>query len=142
MIVYAESSAVLAWLLGQPEAKRVMAVLARASKVVTSDLTDIECARTIHRAAALRLVSKAQAALLHETYSTTSRQWDRLVIGDRVRLLASAPWPVEPVRALDAIHLGSALVAREAWPELLILTLDQRVRSNVDALGLTRSLVP
>ena len=142
MVVYAESSAVLAWLLGQPDASRVVVVLSRASLVVTSELTDIECARAFHRALALKVVTKAQARSLHEGYAAASRQWDRLVIGERVKLLASAPWPVEPVRALDAIHLGSALVARDAWPELVLLTLDQRVRSNAEALGLEPFLAP
>ncbi|MBC7894514.1 MAG: PIN domain-containing protein [Cytophagaceae bacterium] len=142
MVVYAESSAVLAWLLGQSEASRVVSALSHASHVVTSELTDIECARAFHRALSLTLVTKSQAAALHDSYSTTSKQWDRLTIGDRVRLLASAPWPVEPVRALDAIHLGSALVAREAWPDLVILTLDQRVRRNAVALGLAEFLAP
>jgi hypothetical protein len=142
MVVYAESSAVLAWLLGQPDEARVIAVLKRASLVVTSELTDIECARAFHRARALGLVTKPQAEALHEMYGAASRPWDRLAIGERVQLLASAPWPVEPLRALDAIHLGSALVAREAWPDLRLLTLDQRVRANAIALGLSHVVVP
>jgi hypothetical protein len=41
------------------------------------------------------------------------------------------------VRALDAIHLASALLAREVWEELVVLSFDERVRSNAVALGFT-----
>ncbi len=40
------------------------------------------------------------------------------------------PFPVEPVRSLDAIHLSSALEARRALPGLHVLSLDDRVRQN------------
>jgi hypothetical protein len=39
------------------------------------------------------------------------------------------------VRTLDAIHLASALMSREVWPELGVLSLDDRVRANASALG-------
>lgn len=43
---------------------------------------------------------------------------------DRARL----PFPGEPIRSLDAIHLASALVAMESVPDLALLSLDRRVR--------------
>jgi hypothetical protein len=39
------------------------------------------------------------------------------------------------VRTLDAIHLASALFLREAFPDLVILTADERVRGNAALLG-------
>ncbi|MGQ0767176.1 MAG: type II toxin-antitoxin system VapC family toxin [Gemmatimonadota bacterium] len=136
MVVYAESSAVLRWLFSEPGANAVIQALEQAPLVVTSELTGIECARAIHRARATGLVSESAAAVLSQDYASAAGQWDHLAIGERVTHLAAAPWPVEPVRALDAIHLGSVLVAREAWPELKVLTFDDRVRANAAALGL------
>jgi predicted nucleic acid-binding protein len=43
---------------------------------------------------------------------------------------ARRPFPKEPVRTLDALHLACALVARCAAPGLVLLTLDQRLREN------------
>ncbi|MBI3795873.1 MAG: hypothetical protein HY268_02755 [Deltaproteobacteria bacterium] len=43
--------------------------------------------------------------------------------------------PLEPVRTLDAIHLASALFLRESFPDLLILSTDERVRHNALPLG-------
>jgi len=47
------------------------------------------------------------------------------------------PFPVEPIRTLDAIHLASAILARAAVPDLALLSLDERVRANGRALGFT-----
>ncbi len=59
-----------------------------------------------------------------DDYRSAAAQWDVRPVGDRVVHVASAPWPVEPLRALDAIHLASVLVSREARPDLRLLTRD------------------
>ena len=112
MVVYLESSAALFWLFGEAGASQVVRAVEGASLVVTSELTGMECARAIHRARAAELVTAAQAASLLDDYRAAAGQWDHLPIRDRVTHLAAAPWPVEPVRTLDAIHLGSVLLAR------------------------------
>ena len=47
---------------------------------------------------------------------------------------ALQPFPVA-VRTLDAIHLASALVLRQAVPDLVVLTADDRLRTNATLLG-------
>jgi prevent-host-death family protein len=49
---------------------------------------------------------------------------------------ARRPFPVEPVRTLDALHLASALVASARVTDLALLSLDERVRTAGRALGL------
>ena len=49
MIVYAESSAVLSWLLGEPPGPAVRRTLEAAEFVVASDLILVECDRAFHR---------------------------------------------------------------------------------------------
>jgi len=49
VIVYAESSAVLAWLLGEPSQNVVLEQLRGAERVVSSSLTALECARGLAR---------------------------------------------------------------------------------------------
>jgi predicted nucleic acid-binding protein len=48
---------------------------------------------------------------------------------------ARQPFPGEPIRTLDALHLASALVARSAVPGLQLLSLDDRLRRRAKALG-------
>ncbi len=52
-------------------------------------------------------------------------------ISDRAR----TPFPEEPVRTLDAIHLATAVVSRKLVPEIRLLSLDERIRSCGRALG-------
>jgi hypothetical protein len=135
VILYAESSAVLSWLLSESRGLEVESLLQSASLVVTSDITDVECARVLQRGAALGLLDVETIRALRATYQEAASQWDLLALSERVRLVASGRFPVEPVRALDAVHLASVLVAREAWPGLALLSLDVRVRANAAALG-------
>ena len=130
----------LAWLLDEPSAVDVIRAIESADLVVISDLTAVECARAIHRALESERIDSAQAYALRAAFTSTAAQWDRLEIGERVLGLASGPFPSEPVRALDAIHLASVILAREVWSELCVLSLDERVRANAAALG--HSLLP
>jgi hypothetical protein len=69
-----------------------------------------------------------------------SAHWHRLPLRDEIIERAKRPFPVEPVRTLDAIHLASALVARSAVPDVALLTLDRRIRDA--GLGLGFEVVP
>ena len=50
--------------------------------------------------------------------------------------LMRGPFPGEPIRTLDALHLASALVARAAVADLAFLSQDEKVRASARALGL------
>lgn len=135
MIVYAESSAVMAWLLGEDAGTEVADVFASATGVVTSDLTLVECERILIRAWSMKLISEAARADRSSDLRRVAARWTRLTVDDEVVDRTRRPFPVEPVRAMDALHLASALVARSAVPGLAILTLDQRIRENGRRLG-------
>lgn len=136
MSLYAESSAVLAWLLDDEAAPRVREVLASETLVVASDLTIIECDRVLLRAAALGELTEAEAADRRAHLATAAVHWQVLRIGAEIVERARLPFPGEPIRTLDAIHLASALVARSAVAGLDILTLDDRVGRAASRLGL------
>ena len=59
-----------------------------------------------------------------------------MAIGPAVIDRARRPFPVEPIRTLDALHLASALGAKEALDDLFMLSLDHRVRAAARAVGL------
>lgn len=133
--LYAESSAILAWLLGEVRGDDVTKALAAASHVVASDLTVIECERVLIRAWSTGLISEAQRADQATVLTRVAAHWTRLRVDDEVLTRARRPFPIEPVRTLDALHLASALVARSALPGLQLLALDQRVRENGARMG-------
>ncbi|MDI6771541.1 MAG: type II toxin-antitoxin system VapC family toxin [bacterium] len=133
--MYAESSAVLAWLLGEPDGQAARMLLAEAESVVTSDLTLIECDRVLIRAQAIGEVSEAAAADRRAVLNAAAVHWHLLRVHGPVIERARRPFPTEPIRTLDAIHLASALVARGALARLAVLSLDDRLRAAARQLG-------
>ena len=135
MTLYAESSAVLAWLLGEDPGNAVRETLGRAAVVIASDLTLIECDRVLIRTVALKRASEAEASDRRACLAAAAAHWQLLRIGEDVVSRARRPFPGEPVRALDAIHLASALVARSAVAGLDLLSLDARIRESAKSMG-------
>jgi predicted nucleic acid-binding protein len=136
LFLYAESSAVIAWLLGESAGPRMGDLLAGADAIVASDLTLVECDRVLHRAAALGLLREAGAAILHGRLTAASSRWTVLRLTPGIVERARRPFPVEPIRSLDALHLAAALEARLATPDLALLSLDGRVRTVAQAMGM------
>jgi predicted nucleic acid-binding protein len=134
--LYAESSAILTWLLGEPHEQEVRECLASADLVVASDLTLIECNRVLIRAAALGDLPEAPAASLRADLAAASAHWTLIRLAGDVIDRARRPFALEPVRTLDALHLASALAARARIPDLAILSLDGTIRDNARAAGL------
>lgn len=135
MNLYAESSAVLAWLLEEPTADSVEAVFDQAEEVVASELTLVECDRALIRAQTWGALSEAEALRRRTLFGSVSSHWTFLKMDREILERARYRLPVEPVRTLDALHLATALTARSAISDLALLSLDQRVRDNGAALG-------
>jgi uncharacterized protein with PIN domain len=134
--VYAESSAVLAWLLDEDSAAEIRRCLATADLIVASDLTLIECDRVLLRATALDELTEAEAADRKAHLAVAASHWHVLRIAPEIVERARRAFPGEPIRTLDAIHLASALAARAAIVGLRLLSLDERVRRAGKRLGL------
>jgi hypothetical protein len=135
--VYAESSAVLAWLFDEPTAPAVRRLLGEAEVIVASDLTLIECDRVMLRAVALKELTEADAADRRAHLIAAAAHWQVLRIAEEIVDRARQPFPGDPIRTLDAIHLASLLVARSAVVGLRLLSLDERVRQAAKRLGIT-----
>jgi predicted nucleic acid-binding protein len=133
--LYAESSAVLAWLLGEEAGLRVREVLRRAELVMASDLTLVECDRVLIRAVTLGELDEAAAADRRAHLNAAAAHWDLWRISPEIVDRARHPFPAEPLRTLDAIHLASALAARSAVPGVELLSLDDRIRRAGVQLG-------
>ena len=138
--LYAESSAVLRWLLGHPDADKVQSALASASTVVTSGLTTVEVARALQRLTTLKQISISDRAEILGTYAAAAKHWRVHAISDDVLGRAADPFPIEPVRSLDAIHLATAVLYSQQVAQIDLLSTDARVRDNAAALGF--SLLP
>ncbi len=134
--LYAESSAVLRWLLQHEASNRIEKALTGATDVVTSRLTGLEVARTLHRLTSTRQISPAERISYRAAYQAVARHWKTYAVADEILERAGEPLPSEPVRSLDAIHLATALVYSQAVAPLTFLSTDERLRDNAVALGL------
>lgn len=134
--VYLETSAVLAWLLGEKAADRVREAIDGAEAVVTSSLMSVETERAIVRAESNDLLRAGDGQRLRGAFQRAQARWARMAISEEVLSRASRPFPVEPVRTLDAIHLSTALIFAKVFPELRVLSFDRRILDNAEALGI------
>src|SRR5207249_1243301 len=73
--LYAESSAVLAWLLGETRAEEARSALAGADLVLTSDLALIECERALIRAVRGKSLTDSKASRLRTQLRLASTSW-------------------------------------------------------------------
>lgn len=135
MNLYAESSAVLSWLLGETAGATIRKHLKEADAVMTSRLTLVECHRAIARAVTLERFSGDQANKLRIRLNGSARYWNILALAPAILDRACQAFPGEPLRTLDAVHVASALHGRAAGIELEILSLDTRVRAACTGLG-------
>lgn len=135
MAIYLETSAVLAWLMREPTSGAIEAVLVADRDVITSALTLVECDRTLLRLVAQRKAGPGDAARLQWLLAEASAGWDILPLDALILARAREPLPDDSVRALDAIHVASALAARAEVGGLALVSLDDRIRRNAAALG-------
>ncbi len=135
--VYAETSAILVWLLGQKGGKDARAAIDAADAVATSALTFAEIERALRRGVASGALREADAQRLRGVVARVRGAWIVMDVTATVLERAGRAFPAEPVRTLDAIHLATALALAEAFPDLGILSHDERIGENARALGLS-----
>ena len=128
-----ESSALVAALLEHDTA--AMKPLPVGTQHVTSALTLAEAGRAIIRARATGRLTAAEEQAAVRALRTFERRCfvldvDRAVL-DRVR----RPFPIEPIRTLDAVHLATTELLGEPPQLVTVVTRDARVRDNARALG-------
>jgi predicted nucleic acid-binding protein len=133
--LYAESSAVLAWVLRESPAPEVKELLEQAEIICASSLTVVECHRALVRSHALGKISEHEAGQRRGFLETAVQSWAMLDLAPEILGRARRRFPEEPLRTLDALHLASALTAKVAMPDLALLSLDSRVRASGEALG-------
>lgn len=135
MNLYLESSAALRDLLDGEGCDAIRAALLGAELVATSRLTLAEVARVMSRLRALDPMVAARGAVREAQFESDSGLWVVLPVDDEVWNRCARPFPVEPVRLLDAVHLATVEKLSTALPHLVVLSTDERVRKNAAALG-------
>jgi predicted nucleic acid-binding protein len=128
-----ESSALVAALLERDTA--VMKPLPAGTQHVTSALTLAEAGRAIIRARATGRLTVAEEQAAVRALRTFERRCFILDVDRAVLARVRRPFPIEPIRTLDAVHLATTELFGEAPQVVTIVTRDVRVRDNARALG-------
>lgn len=130
---YIESSALLAaFLEGDTAARR--AIRARG-RHVTSALTLTEAQRAVLRARLAGRMTSDQERAAIRGLRTFARRCELVAVSADVLQRAARPFPVEPIRTLDAIHLSSIELLGESPQLLTVVTRNSRVADNATAMG-------
>jgi len=130
---YIESSALLSALLEQDTAAR--SSLQAPGRRVTSALTFAETARALVRARFAGRLTPAEERAGLRWLRTFRRRCDVVSITEPVLVRAGRPFPIEPIRTLDAVHLATAEALGEPPQLVSVITRDVRVSENARALG-------
>ncbi|MBA7674868.1 hypothetical protein ES703_83093 [subsurface metagenome] len=136
--LYIETSAILSWLFGEPDSHEVIDTINRHETVVSSVLSIVETGRALIRAEIEGIINAGEHQRLKGLFTEHSISWAYLEINSSIRKRASQPFPVEPVRSLDAIHISTAIEFLQIYPDLVVLSFDKRIVDNIVPLGLNK----
>jgi predicted nucleic acid-binding protein len=110
VITYLDASVILRRALQQPGP---VIDLGPSDARISSALAEVECFRTIDRLRLLRAIDEVALGRAREVVYRAFESCDLLETGDAVLERASMPFPTS-LKTLDAIHIATALVYREA----------------------------
>ena len=130
---YIESSALVAAILEGDAAAR--ASIRAPGKRVTSALTVAEASRAIVRARASGRITVQRERAATIALQRFIGRCHIVSVTDEILSCSGRPFPLEPVRTLDAIHLATAQALGDPPALVTIVTRDVRVRDNAKALG-------
>ena len=130
---YIESSAVVAALLERDVA--ALEAMRALGRRITSALTFAETGRALSRARAAGRLTAAEERAAVTTLAQLEQRVHVVDVSADVLARARRPFPVDPIRTLDAIHLATVELLGDSPPLVTIVTRDERIRANALALG-------
>lgn len=138
MNVYVDSSVLLRVILGEPDPLDIWSTI---TNPVSSELIRLECLRTIDRARVRLGLDDRQIANYRADVLEAIDAFSLVALDSIVLERAAEPFPTA-LGSLDAIHLASALLARETLDGLAFATHDDELGTAARATGFEVHGVP
>ena len=88
------------------------------------------------RAVATSALTEAVASERRAVLARTADHWVVFELDAKIVDRTRRPFPGEPIRTLDAIHLATASLAHSLVPGMALLSLDARVRASARQMGI------
>lgn len=130
---YIETSALLAVRLENDAVARD-AIRGEGVRFVSA-LTLAEAARRIVRAAALGHLTPLQVRASHQWIQRFGRKCRVVDVTGEILARVRRPFPLEPIKTLDAIHLATIESIDEDPLLVAVVTRDRRIADNARAMG-------
>lgn len=132
-IRYIETSALLAARV-ERDAAAVLAVRGEGQRVMSA-LTAAEAARQFVRAGAMGQLSTRQVRSAMTWLRRYEARCHVVPITPDILARLRRPFPIEPIRTLDAIHLATIEALDEDPLNVAVVTRDRRIAENARAMG-------
>ena len=131
MIAYVDSSVILRIELEQSGKLPEWGAIDRA---ITSELTRVECLVALDRTRIDRRLDDITVMTARVSILDTLEGIELVRLAPLILDRAAEPFPTS-LRALDAIHLATALAARDEIPEIVVASHDRRLGLAARAMG-------
>jgi len=128
---YVDSSVLLRRILDEPDP---LASWTRISDPFTSELTRIECLRTLDRARVQGRIADRTLAQVRRSILQTLAGFTIVELDERIKGRAADPFPTL-IRTLDAIHLATAIAVRGDASDIAFATHDRELAIAAESLG-------
>ena len=126
MILYLDTSALVKRYFREPYSDQVIARWQDATEIVTSSVAYAETLAAIHRK---KRESALKDDLVKEIADALRTDWNsfiRIQVNDELNEYIDRAIKAHPLRGFDAIHLASAIIMNERFPDnVLFLCFDQ-----------------
>jgi predicted nucleic acid-binding protein len=133
LIRYIESSALVAAIMERDA--EVSTQVSEIGQRVTSALTLAEAMRAVVRARAAGRIGPREERSALRDFQRFARRCVVIPVTEEVLTRVARPFPDEPIRTLDAIHLGTIESLGETPQLVTVVTRDDRIARNARALG-------
>ena len=130
---YIESSALVAAILERDA--EALSEIREIGQRVTSALTLAEALRALLRARVAGRINPRDERSAVRAFQRFARRCVSIAVTEEILARAARPFPVEPIRSLDAIHLATIESMSDVPQLVTVVTRDARVARNARALG-------
>jgi predicted nucleic acid-binding protein len=130
-----DTSALVPLILDEPSSTRMRAIFAHDPDIVTSIFTAVEIASAVWRRRHANQMSLAAHQAADGLFAALSMTWTELEVSQDAIDNAIGAMSRYPLRAGDALQLGTALVAAGRADKLPFVSLDEDLKAAAHAEG-------
>ncbi len=133
---YWDSSALVTLFVEQSQSEKYLKKIKQDAEVLTAWHAVPECVSAFCRLQRENFITEAQLNTLIRHLEEAAENWYIITPGKRLEKLTLRSLRVHPLRAMDAIHLAAACLARnEESPAMGFFTEDARLRTAASKEG-------